>query len=233
MTAVDELLDYIFDGKRPVLYPEFAGWVLGSRRFRDFAITHRVKIRAKLRNVRGEESLKDLAAELETAALLLAEPRFTLEYEKYAASKQRGPDFTVTYRTHTPFNVEVRRIRSAEWAGADPSSRSDRLVAVLCDKMGQMPPGIVNLLWLVAGGEAGGLAAADLVQAMGVLRRLAEQKAEGFFARHGCESAAAFLRQYGRLSCIVLRSTGETVPALNSLARHPVPPEIVNALQRL
>src|SRR5687767_3941600 len=108
MTAIDDLLDYIFDGKKSALYVEFEGWVRESRRFKAFATSYRDKIRSKLRNVRDESGMKGLQAELETALLLLREERFTLEYEKYAASKQRSPDFTVTFKTHTPFNIEVR-----------------------------------------------------------------------------------------------------------------------------
>ena len=135
MSTLDDLLDDIFDGKKPALYPEFAGWVRGSRRFKTFATSYRAKIRAKLKNVRDEGGMKDLRAELETAALLLREERFTLEYEKYAASKQRGPDFTVTFRTHTPFNVEVRRIRSMELEDGDTEARTGKLMTVLCDKV--------------------------------------------------------------------------------------------------
>src|SRR6185369_2610002 len=103
---------------------------------------------------RDENGMNDLRAELETAALLLREERFTLEYEKYAALKQRGPDFTVTFKTHTPFNVEVRRIRSLELDDENAEARIGKLMSVLCEKVRQMPPSIVNLLWLVpASGE--------------------------------------------------------------------------------
>jgi hypothetical protein len=229
MTALDDLLDDIFDGKKPALYPEFEGWVRGSRRFKAFAISYRGKIRAKLKNVRDEGSMKDLGAELETAALLLHEERFTLEYEKYAASKQRGPDFTVTFKTHTPFNVEVRRIRSAELDDGDTEARVGKLMAVLCDKVRQMPPSIVNLLWLTAERE---ISEADLTRAVITLRQLAERKAEDFFRLRGFESAADFLKQYRHLSGIVLHQSGENVLWLNSLARHKAPSEIVTAIQR-
>lgn len=230
MTALDDLLDYIFDGQKPALYPEFEGWVRGSRRFNAFATSYRSKIRAKLKNVRDEGGMEDLRAELETAALLLREERFTLEYEKYAASKQRGPDFTVTFKTHTPFNVEVRRIRSVELDDGDAEARIGKLMAVLGDKVGQMPPSIVNLLWLIAEGR---VSEADLTRAATTLRQLTERKAEEFFTRRGFESAADFLKQYRRLSGIVLRQSGENVLWLNSLARHKAPPEIVTAIQRL
>jgi hypothetical protein len=174
--------------------------------------------------------MKDLRAELETAALLLREERFTLEYEKYAASKQRGPDFTVTFKTHTPFNVEVRRIRGVELDGGDTEERPGKLMTVLCDKVGQMPPGIANLLWLIAERE---IPEADLTRAVMTLRQLAERKAEDFFTRRGFESAADFLKRYRQLSGIVLRQSGENALWLNSLARHKAPPDIVtNALKK-
>ena len=230
MTTIDELLDDIFDSKQPAFYSEFEGWLRGSRRFKAFASTYRSKIRTKLKAARDEGGMKDLRAELETAALLLREERFALEYEKYAASKQRGPDFTVTFKTHTPFNVEVRRIRSVELDDGNSDAHTGKLMAVLCDKVGQMPPGIINLLWLVAERE---IAEADLTHVVGTLRQLAERKAEDFFTRRGFESAAAFLKQYRQLSGIVLRQAGANVVWQNSLARHRAQPEIVTAIQRL
>ncbi len=230
MSALDDLLDTIFDGKKHALYPEFEGWVKSSRRFKAFAISYRGKIRMKLKNVRDEAGMKDLRAELETAVLLLREERFTLEYEKFASTKQRSPDFMVTFKTHTPFNVEVRRIRGVELDDGDTDEPLGKLMAVLCDKVGQMPTGIVNLLWLTAERE---LSEADLNRAAVTLRQLADRKVEDFFTRRGFESAADFLKRYQRLSGIVLRQSGEHALWLNSLARHKVPPEIVNAIQRL
>jgi hypothetical protein len=230
MTTLDDLLDDIFDGEKPAFYPEFEGWVRGSRRFKAFAISYRSKIRAKLKNARGDDGMKDLRAELETAALLLREDRFTLEYEKYAASKQRGPDFTVTFKTHTLFNIDVRRIRGVELEDGDTEARRRKLMAMLCDKVGQMPPSIVNLLWLITERE---ITEADLTGAAMTLRQRAEHKAEDFFTRRGFESAADFLKQYGRLSGIVFRQSGEHTLWVNALARHKAPPEIALAIQRL
>ena len=230
MSTLDDLLDDIFDGQRPAFYPEFVGWVRGSRRYRAFALSYRTKIRAKLKHVGDEAGLLDLRAELETAVLLLREDRFTLEYETYAAAKQRGPDFTVTFKTHTPFNVEVRRVRSMELDDADAEARSAKLTAVLCDKVGQMPPSIVNLLWLAAEDV---ISTADLDRAATSLRQLAEHKDEAYFTRRGFESAAGFLKQYARLSGIVLHHPDENVLWLNALARHKAPPQIVTAIERL
>ncbi len=230
MNTLNDLLDDIFDGKKPALYPEFEAWVRASPRFKAFAIRYRDKIRAKLKNARDEGGMKDTRAELETAALLLREKRFTLEYEKNAATKQRGPDLTVTFKTHTPFNIEVRRIRSVEPDNSDTEAWTNKLMDVLCDKVGQMPPSIVNLLWLI---PERGASEADLTRAVTTLRHLAERKAENFFTRRGFKSAAAFLKQYRQLSGIVLHQPGHNILWLNPLARHKAPPEIVTALQRL
>ena len=229
MSTVDELLTEIFDGRSSVLYAEFEDWARNSRRFREFAIRYRGKIRAKLNNARHEGAMDDLRAELEVAALLLSETRFTLEYEKYAASKQRGPDFTVTFRTHTPFNVEVRRVRSVEMddEGREPG---DRLISVLLDKVRQMPPGIVNFLWLVSSHE---LPEGEIDEAAARLRRLAERKDEDYFTRKGFDSAADFLKQYQRLSAIAAGRTVEKMVWLNPLARHKAAPDIVTAIRQL
>src|SRR5881394_122389 len=114
MGVLDELLDSIFDDKRPTFYADVASWLRDSRRFRAFVVTYRTKIRAKFKNARDDGGMNDVRAELATAALLLRDEQFTLEYEKYTAAKLRGPDFTVTFKTHTPFNIEVRRIRRVE-----------------------------------------------------------------------------------------------------------------------
>jgi hypothetical protein len=236
MAPLNDLLDEIFDGKKPALYHEFEGWVRGSRRFKAFADHYRTKIRAKLKNAGDDAGMKDLRAELETAVVFLRDERFTLEYEKYASSKKRGPDFTLTFKTHTSFNVEVRRIRSIELDDEDGEGRIVKLMAVLCDKVGQMPPSILNLLWLVTATQRDAereVSEADLIQAVTTLRQLAERKVEDFFTRRGFESAAEFLKRYQRLSGIVLHQPGENVVWLNPLARHKAPPEIVTAIQRL
>ena len=230
MSDLDDLLNSIFDRDQPVFYGEFEAWARDSRRFRAFAAAYRAKIRAKLRNARDAGGVLDLRAELETAALLLRDDRFTLEYEKYSAAKQRGPDFTVTFRTHTPFNVEVRRMRGLEAVDDDTEARRLKFTAMVCDKVGQMPPGIINLLWLSAEGE---IAERDVVGATAALRQLAERKNEEYFTRRGFESAADFLRQYGRLSGIIWRQAGALPIWPNPIARHKLPPELTTALRRL
>lgn len=163
------------------------------------------------------------------AALLLQEPQFYLEYESYAARKQPGPDFTVTFKTHIRFNVEVRRIRSGEWSD-EPQSRVHKLMAVLCDKVRQIPPSVMNVLWLRSDGA---LSVEELGHSTARLRQLAEQKTEDFFTQRGFTSANIFLKQYQQTSAIILQSAETTILWLNPLARHPLPSKLANTLQRL
>ncbi len=229
MPALRDLLDEIFDGKQPFFYAEFEGWLRASRRFKAFAQEYRVKIRAKLKNAPDEGSMRDLHAELLTAALLLTEGRFTLAYEKFAALKERGPDFTVTFKTHTHFNVEVRRIGKLDVGDGDADARAIKLVLVLLDKVGQMRPGMINLLWLAVEGE---IPKDDLARALTALRLLAERKTDDLFVRYGFKSATDFLKKYRRLSGIFTRQSGEIEFWSNPLAKYEVPPEILAAIRR-
>lgn len=230
MPTYDELLAEIFDGRNSALYFELEQWLRDSRRFKQFAATYRAKIRAKVKRARDDASVNDLRAELETAALLLCAESFTLEYEKYAALKQRGPDYTVTFKTHTPFNVEVRRIRNLELETPETETRIGKLMAVLCDKVEQMPPSIVNLLWLIGERE---ISLNDIASAIRTLRELAELYPQEVNPPRGIQNAADFLKQSHRLSGIVLRHANALTIWQNPLARHRIPTEIVNTLQRL
>ena len=162
--------------------------------------------------------------------LLLRAEKFTVEYEKYAASKQRGPDFTVTFKTHTPFNVEVRRMRRGELEAGDTEAHLAKLIAVLCEKLGQMPPSILNVLWLTGERE---ISEVDLARAVSFLRQRTERDEQDFFTRRGFATIAEFNKQYQRMSGIVLHQTRENIVWLNGNARHPIPREIVTTLRRL
>src|SRR4051794_5809737 len=102
-----DLLPYIFTNTRLPLALQFADWVQASPRFRVFAETYRDKIRKKVRQINDAEGYRDLQAELATAYFLAQERKFLVEYEKYGVGKQRGPDFSVTYKSHIRFDVEV------------------------------------------------------------------------------------------------------------------------------
>src|SRR5215217_2936543 len=93
-----DLLPYIFTNTRLPLALQFAQWVQESPRFRVFAETYRDKIRKKVCGITEADGYRDLQAELATAYFLVQERRFVVEYEKYGMGKQRGPDFSVTYK---------------------------------------------------------------------------------------------------------------------------------------
>jgi hypothetical protein len=263
--TVQELLSYIFGDATDFLAAQIADWALSSRRFRAFAITYRDKIRKKIRGTRDPEGLRDLQFELATAYFLLQEQQFTVEYEKFGTGKQRNPDFSVTYRTNTIFNVEVKRLRSAsqegeadtqpagdtamagpspallgvdqplrpgaESAGAYEARESGKLTNTVCNKIGQMPQGMINIL--VIDGDGDGIGDIDVAHTMKQLKGRADHKDDLFFARRGCVSAREFLKQYQRLSGILLRGPGgQALLWANAQAKHPVPADIRAILQR-
>lgn len=220
MSATSKLLEAIFDSKRPVFYTEFEGWLRNSRRFRAFAHEYRNKIRAKFNNARHAGALDDLHAELRAAVLLIREQRFEVEYEHYAAAKQRGPDFTLRFKGHTSFNVEVRRLPD------DPA----RLPVIICEKVGQLPAGIINLLWLAAGA---GHSEAHLLAATAELHSAASRKDDAYFSKRGFTDTAEFNKRYPRLSGILLHRPNGSVIWLNPQARHAVPRDLLSALRQL
>ena len=203
-------------------------WIGASPRFRAFLTEHTAKIAKKLRNAEGVEGRRDLLLELYTAHRLLLDRRVTLEYEKYTAGKTRGPDFSLVFKTRTPFNVEVKRLRAAG------SGDFGRWAYILCDKLGQLPPSSVNVLLI--GSEAGATTDAGVAGRMARLRTLAERKDDEFFAKRGLLAAKDYLRQLSRLSVVLLvmgweRPDGGTASLwVNPQAKHPAPPDLIRAL---
>lgn len=234
--TVNELVTYILGSPRDPLALELAEWATASPRFKTFAESYRDKIRKKARNMRDEEGRKDLRFELQVAHWLLQERHLTVEYEKYMAGKQRGPDFTVTFRTRTVFNVEAKRQRAA---GVEPreedGAESSRLVRSVCDKLGQMPPSAINVLAL--GVEGAAYDDEEVSRTMRVLLQRAEHKDEAFFTRRGFAGTREFFKQYAQLSGVLVRPVQVDVGAApvlwsNPQARHRIPKEIAAILMR-
>jgi hypothetical protein len=226
---LDELIAYLFGAQHSSLAGEVGPWLVASPRFRTFAETYRDKIRKKARGVQDEESRRDLAFELAVAWRLLKERRFMVEYESYGTG-QRAPDFRVTFRSNLRFNIEVRRLRRA----APMSALADRaaLIRAVCDKLGQLPPAMINVLVL---GADGSLSAAEAVApAMLWLQDRAARKDDPFFEQRGFTDTRDFLRQYHRLSGVlwVARSADALDASLwrNPQARHTLPADLARAL---
>lgn len=236
--TIPELLKNIFENRQPFWAAEFEQWLRESRRFRTFTETYRDKIRKKLRHAQDEDSLKDLYYELETAYRLMQDQRITLEYEKQAQLKQRAPDFAVSFRVNTLFNVEVTRLRrpaeDSRLVDADEIERilSRKLIDGICDKLGQMLPSTINVLLMTPAWE---ITHTELLATLNTLRISAEQKNDAFFTRQGFQDSRDFLKHFQRLSAIFCRSEGQQtyVLWLNPLARHAIPKELLNALQKL
>lgn len=225
---IDELSAYLFGSGDPSLATEVGRWLVASSRFRAFAETYRDKIRKKARGLRDDEGLRDLAFELAIAARLLDGRRFAVEYEPYGVD-QRAPDFRVTFRS-LRFNVEVRRVRGSvptAGAGLDPA----RLIRAVSDKLGQLPPAMINVL--VIGGDGPVSAADALPPAMLSLQERATRKDEIFFQERGFVGARDFLRHYQRLSAALWFAGDPGAPPTlwrNPQARHPLPGDLARAL---
>jgi hypothetical protein len=222
-----ELLTYLFGETTHPISARLGKRLAASPRFRAFVEAQRDKIRKKARGTADDEGLTDLHLELDVAHWLLRDRSCTVHYETYLAGKTRGPDFTVTFKGHTRFHVEVKRLRGsaafAKWADA------------VCDKLGQLPTGSINVLLVAA--DARGRGALDAPSAMTRVQTLAERTDDAVFVRRGLHGARDYLRQAQRLSGVVgwsgwnAEADGWASLWLNRQAKHPIPPEIVRLLQ--
>ncbi len=216
MTKQADLIAYVFEGQPHLLSEALMQWMEASARFTAFVETYRDKIRKKIRVTREPESLLDLRGELEVAACLLNDRRLAVAYEPYASAKRRGPDFAVTYRANLVFNIEVARIRVEE-SGVDGidllreeqrmreeqrNRKEERILRILLDKMGQMRPGMANLLVIHTWEELA--RSIDLGKLMQEVKTRAEGKDPSFYAASGYSSPAAFYKDYLHLSGILL-----------------------------
>ncbi len=216
-------------------------WMQAAR-YRAFIENQRDKIRGKIRRASDDESLRDLWVELAVAERLLRDRRIALEYEHYAAAKQRGPDFTASYTTKFRFNVEVRRMRSLPTLV--------RWLDVLCDKLGQMPASSINVLYVatalpVADGPASfgeDSTSFNLAATMTQIRLAAERREDQIFqrCRLGAEgrvaAGRAYLQSLHRLSAVVLWQGWDTASDeqvslwKNDQAKFPIPQEALSSL---
>ncbi len=232
MGRTDDLVALVCGGDSHPLAPALRGWA-DSRSWLAFAEAHAAKIRKKARLASSEGELHDLIAELAVAALLVRDRRFSVVYEPHRASGGRGPDLGVTFKTHTPFHVEVTRLRPS---GGEEDRTALRLARVLGDKTGQLPPGAANVLAVIVPPDKVG---DDLIPA--ALRRLGRSTGpEADPASPGVppEAARAYARGRPRLSAALLCSltpAGQPVEVrlwLNPQARHPLHPEVARYLVR-
>jgi len=227
MRAADrELLLDLFGELRHPLASRCAAELAASPRFGTFLERYRGKIGRKARSLEKPESWPDLWLELWTAARLLADRRFEVAYESFGARKVRGPDLTLTFRTHIICHVEIKHVRtelsSAKWA------------EVVCTKLGQLPTGATSVLLVGTDPEMAEFCPAET--ALRELSRRSQQGEDVVFARYGLAGARDFSRQIPRLGGVLhVANWNLTTPARLSLwqnptARHRLPPDLARAL---
>lgn len=208
MAKQADLLAYLFEGQPHLLSGSLMQWMESSPRFTDFVETYRDKIRKKIRVTRDPESLLDLRGELEVAYCLLKERRLEVAYEPYASTGRRSPDFAVTYRANLVFNVEVARIRVGESRveGTDLPRKEERLLRILLNKLGQMQPGMRNLLVIHTIEElARSLALEEFMQE---IKTRVEGRDPSFYAATRYNNPADFYKDFRSLSGIMLWAAG-------------------------
>jgi len=204
MTKQADLIAYVFEGQPHLLSGELTQWMDGSSRFTAFVETYRDKIRKKLRVTREPESILDLRGELEVAYCLLSDRRLEVAYEPYASAKGRGADFAVTYRANLVFNVEVARMRAEESGveGIDLPRKEERFLRILLYKLGQMQPGMPNLLVIHTRQELA--RSIDMSRLMQEIKTRVEGKDPSFYDLSRYASPAAFYKDFLHLSGILL-----------------------------
>jgi hypothetical protein len=221
MTRPSDLTAYLFEGQPHPLLEELLQWMEASTRFTLFAEAYRDKIRKKLRTTRDPESILDLRSELDTARGLLGDRRLDIQYEPYASAKRRGPDFAVTYRTNQKFNVEVARMRTPT---------EERFPRLLLYKLGQMQPGMPNLLVIHTETELA--RSLNLDTLMQNIKLQVEKKDPAFYKLSRYASPAAFYKDFLHLSAILLRGA-ETQTWVNKQARPPLAAEILRVVSSM
>lgn len=236
----EQLLAYLFDDKSHVLAGLMSRWLDASRHFQEFAKEYRDKIRKKIRITQSESAVQDLTAELEVACQLVQHKPFTVTYEPYGSQKTRGPDFGVTFKSHH-FNVEVTRIDSTNLERLadeefDSQQAALRLMDTVCDKLGQMRPGMSNVLVVMTDSDF--FAALELEQAMVMLKDGVEKKEAGLYGRYGFEKPADFFKNYLHLSGMLVCTITEPDEAnqlavwLNNQAKHALSAPLQTNLER-
>jgi hypothetical protein len=225
-SADRELLVALFGGIGHPLASRCARQMVACPRFGAFLDVYRGKIGKKVRSLEGPGSWHDLWLELWTAARLLADRRFEVAYESYAAQKMRGPDLTATFRTHTICHIEIKHVRAelslAKWT------------EVLCTKLGQLPAGAINVLLVGTGVQI--VESCSVESAIRELGQAAQRGEDSAFQRYGLPEARDYSRQMTRLSGVLrvadwdLDSSARFSLWHNPAARHALPPDLARAL---
>ena len=218
MTKQADLIAYLFERQAHPLSRPLKQWMEASPRFSTFVDTYRDKIRKKIRLTREPGSALDLRGELQVAYCLLNDRRLAVAYEPYASSKRRSPDYAVTYRSNLVFNIEVAHIRVERGEGEDIdlARKEERVLRILLDKLGQMLPGMPNLLVIHTQPELARLI--ELERLLQELKIRVEKKDPAFYGNSHYASPADFYKDFLHLNAILFWAAG-LQPWVNKQAR--------------
>lgn len=231
-----ELIDFLLDAQPNTIRSPLTEWIAAAPRYAEFVEKYKDKIRKKLRITREPGAAADLFYELQIPYWLLQEKRFEVAYEPYFARKTRSPDFSVTYRTHFTFNIEVTHIHSLPRnpdPTADPNKINQRLVDAICRKLRQLLANMANLVFIVPG--PAGPERLELPAHIAWIKDKAERSDPAFYARHRFASTSDFIKHYERLSGLAFfNAAGEQQVNLwlNPQARVKLNDPVRNILQR-
>lgn len=254
LAALQQLLAYLFDERPHDLATPVEYWLTSSKSFASFAQTYQQKIRKKVRTAQDAEEIHNLYCELRTAYLLLQERKFAVEYEPYTKQFGRSPDFGVTYRTNTPFHVEVTRLRASslveQLAGQATDGDQDsedtaaiirryegrRLADTVCGKLGQLLSNTPNILWVWV--QSPVMLELEVDHLLLGMKRRAEQRDMEMLARYGFRNPADFIHHYQRLSVMLIQNSYAQAGASplawhNKDARYPLPAKVRTTLHSL
>lgn len=198
LVSTDELLSELF-GLEPhddVAVTAVAGWLATSRRFASFVEEQLPKVRKKLRMAGDAQGTLEVLFELEVAFRVLSVKAHGLAYEPFAAAKERGPDFAVTFNGRPWFLLEVTRSN-------DVTSAPQRLARSIIGKLGQLRSEGPNVV--LVGVEGAAPAQEELSAVMVAAVRAAEAADQAYFARLGLRDRKQFFQRYDRLAAVMLR----------------------------
>lgn len=210
----------------PEIVAELAEAIAASARVRDFVTANAAKIRRKVRDATGPDTLLDVRAELAVPLRLLADRRFDVAWEP-AGAKTGGPDFELVWRVNTHAALEVTRRRDA--------TDADAVVAAAIAKRRQLRAGVPNVLVVAVDVPP---PTDELDNAFTAIRRQVDARDPGVLAFLHAATPRDVYEQLDRLAAVVAWRPGSTSKQgstgttawRNRAARHQLPPGCLDAL---
>ncbi|OGW54804.1 MAG: hypothetical protein A2Y81_10620 [Nitrospirae bacterium RBG_13_43_8] len=139
------LIDYVIKDRRHCFANILESWIISSKKFKEFVLLYRDKIRKKISGATTDEILNDVLSELEVAYFLLLDDRFEVKYEEGRYTKSRSPDFIVTFEQTIPFILEVKRFRRIR--EKDLGCRYDKAIQDIADIVQKLPSSLAFSLY--------------------------------------------------------------------------------------